>query len=104
MLTAYETIGSSRPSLSTFVNTFDGCSPLSNFSLSLKGNLWEKDGLLNLLKDMCSRLPLVRDILYMRGNEEFVGGRGNLRGKGDKIGELLENVRGLDQKSNEDKN
>ena len=28
---------------------------------------------------------------------------GNLRGNGEKIGELLENVRGLDQKSNEDK-
>ena len=42
-----------------------------------------------------SRLPLVGEITYNRGNEEFVGGRGNLRGKGCKIGEMLENVREL---------
>ena len=52
---------------------------------------------------MHSRLPLVGEFPYSRGNEEFVGGRGNLRGKVDKMGELLENVRGFGQKSNEDK-
>ena len=41
------------------------------------------------------RLPLVGEITYNRENEEFVGGRGNLRGKGCKIGEMLENVREL---------
>ena len=41
------------------------------------------------------RLPLVGEITYNRGNEVFVGGRGNLRGKGNKIGGMLENVRGL---------
>ena len=30
---------------------------------------------------MYSRLPLVGEITYNRGNEEFVGGRGNLREK-----------------------
>ena len=50
-----------------------------------------------------ARLPLVGEFPYSRGNEEFVGGRGNLRGKVDKMGELLENVRGFGQKSNEDK-
>ena len=43
------------------------------------------------------RLPLVGEITYNRGNEEFVGGRGNLRGKGCKIGEMLENVRELNR-------
>ena len=50
-----------------------------------------------------TRLPLVGEFPYSRGNEEFVGGRGNLRGKVDKMGELLENVRGFGQKSNDDK-
>ena len=31
------------------------------------------------------------------GNEEFVGGMGNLCGKGSKKGEMLGNVRGLSQ-------
>ena len=42
-----------------------------------------------------TRLPLVGEITYNRGSEEFVGGRGNLRGKDNKVGEMLENVRGL---------
>ena len=33
-----------------------------------------------------SRLPLVGEITYNRGNEVFAGGRGNLLGKGNKIG------------------
>ena len=40
-------------------------------------------------------MPLVGEITYNRGNEEFVGGRGDLRRKGCKIGEMLENVREL---------
>ena len=47
------------------------------------------------MSDLRTRLPLVGEITYNRGNEEFVGGRGNLRGKGNKVGEMLENVRGL---------
>ena len=34
-----------------------------------------------------NRLPLVGEIPYDRGNEEFVGGRGNLRGNDQKVGE-----------------
>eukprot|EP00112_Aurelia_sp_Birch-Aquarium-sp1_P023357 Seg693.2 transcript_id=Seg693.2/GoldUCD/mRNA.D3Y31 product="hypothetical protein" protein_id=Seg693.2/GoldUCD/D3Y31 len=34
-----------------------------------------------------TRLPLVGEIPYGRGNEEFVGGRGNLRGNEEKVGE-----------------
>ncbi len=37
--------------------------------------------------DQQSRLLLVVEIPYGRGNEEFVGGRGNLRGNGKKVGE-----------------
>ena len=47
------------------------------------------------MSNLRTRLPLVGEITYNRGNEEFVGGRGNLRGKGNKVGEMLENVRGL---------
>ena len=54
-------------------------------------------------KGLAPKLPLVGEFPYSRGNEEFVGGRGNLRGKVDEMGELLENVRGFGQKSNEDK-
>ena len=44
-----------------------------------------------------ARLPLVGKIPYNRGNEKFVGGRGNLRGKGKKTRRDIGNVRGLSQ-------
>ena len=46
---------------------------------------------------MAPRLALVGEIPYNWGIKESAGGKGSLRGKGNKIGELLENATGFSQ-------